>query len=224
LYEVLTDRRTGLFKPKNVVYLRNHQATRRAIEFKFDDIVAKAQNEEDVLFVFYAGHGFAYPNTSDTYWLTYDTLVGNKEANRIKSTAFSNLSLAKKLAEVKARTVVLFVDACFSAGLVDQSGRIKGLETYLGSGKDYVIISSSQADQTSMESSKLRHGLFSYYLIKGLGGEADLNKDGMVDVEELWPFVKNQVSVTAKRMGGEQDPRRSGSSGRSIMLSKNPNR
>jgi uncharacterized caspase-like protein len=149
--------------------------------------------------------------------------VGNREGNRIKSTALSNLSLAKKLSEIRAKTVVLIVDACFSAGMVDQPAEIRGLETYLGSGKDYVIISSSQADQASIESNKLRHGLFSYYLIRGLGGEADSNRDGWVDIEELWPFIKTQVSFTAKRMGEEQDPRRSGSSGRSIFLSKNPN-
>ena len=223
LYEVLTDPRTGLFEPENIVYLTNQNATRQEIEFKFDDLIARAKNEQDLLFVFYAGHGFTYPNTSDTYWLTYDTLVGNDQGMRIKSTALSNLTLAKKLSEIKAHTVVLFVDACFSAGMVDQSSEIRGLETYLSSGKDYVIISSSQANQMSIESNRLKHGLFSYYLIHGLRGDADMNMDGWVEVEEIWPFIKNQVSSTAKQMGSEQDPRRSGSSGRSIFLSKNPN-
>lgn len=223
LFEVLTDPRTGLFEPRNVARLTNEDATRQAVEFGFDDIAARAQNKDDVFFVFYAGHGFTYPNSADTYWLTFDTIVGNQEGHRIKSTSFSNLSLAKKLADIKANTVVLFVDACFSAGMVDRPATIRGLETYLGSGKDYVIISSSQADQLSIESSRLKHGLFSFYIINGLEGQADENRDGWVEIEELWRYVKTEVALNARRMGKKQDPRRSGSSGRPIILSKNPN-
>ncbi len=223
IYKVLTDPRTGLFKPENVTILINEDATEKNIKFKFDDMVLKAEQKEDLFFVFYAGHGFTYPNGSDTYWLTYDTMVGNAEGNRIKSTAFSNLTLATKIADIEANTIVFFVDACFSSGMVARPTAIRGLESYLGSGKDYVIITSSQADQTSIESPRLKHGLFSYFLIKGLSGEADVNLDGFVDIEEIWPFIKLYVSEHAELMGAEQDPRRSGSSGASIYLSRNPN-
>ncbi len=107
--------------------------------------------------------------------------------------------------------------------MVNRPEAVRGLATYLGTDKDYVIITSSQADQLSIESPRLKHGLFSYSLIQGLSGQADMNLDGWVDIEELWPFIKSRVSENARLMGAEQDPRRSGSSGRSIYLSKNPN-
>jgi len=223
IYKVLTDSRTGLFKPENVVVLINEEATEKNIKFKFDDMVLKAKNKEDLFFVFYAGHGFTYPNGSDTYWLTYDTIVGNTEGNRIKSTAFSNLTLATKIADIEADKMIFFIDACFSSGMVSRSADIRGLETFLGIGKDYVIITSSQANQESIESPRLKHGLFSYFLIKGLSGDADGNSDGFVEIEELWPFVKLHVSEHAEMMGAEQYPRRSGSSGTSVYMSKNPN-
>jgi len=223
IYKVLTDSRAGLFKPENVVLLINEEATEKNIKFKFDDMVFKANNKEDLFFVFYAGHGFPYPNGSDTYWLTYDTIVGDNEGNRIKSTAFSNLTLATKIGDIEADKMIFFIDACFSSGMVSRSEDIRGLETYLGTGKDYVIITSSQADQKSIESPRLKHGLFSYFLIKGLSGDADGNSDGFVEVEELWPFLKLYVSEHAEMMGAEQSPRRSGSSGSSVYMSKNPN-
>ncbi len=223
IYKVLTDSRTGLFKPENVVILINEEATEKNIKFKFDDMVLNAKNKEDLFFVFYAGHGFTYPNGSDTYWMTYDTIVGNTEGNRIKSTAFSNLTLATKISDIKADKMIFFIDACFSSGMVSKSADIRGLETYLGIGKDYVIITSSQANQESIESPRLKHGLFSYFLIKGLSGDADSNSDGFVEIEELWPFVKLYVSEHAEMMGAEQYPRRSGSSGASVYMSKNPN-
>lgn len=223
IYKVLTDSRTGLFKPEDVVVLINQEATEKNIKFKFDDMVLKAKNKEDLFFVFYAGHGFTYPDGSDTYWLTYDTVVGNIEGNRIKSTAFSNLTLATKIADIEADKMIFFIDACFSSGMVSRAGDIRGLESYLGTGKDYVIITSSQANQTSIESPRFKHGLFSYFLIKGLSGDADGNSDGFVDIEELWPFVKLYVSEHAEMMGAEQSPRRGGSSGSSVYMSKNPN-
>lgn len=223
LYRVITDPRTGIFRPENVTVLVNEDATEKNIKFKFDDMVDKASQKEDLFFVFYAGHGFTYPNGTDTYWLTYDTIVGDRHGNRIKSTAFSNLTLATKLGDIKANTIVFFVDACFSAGMVNKPAAIRGLETYLGTDKDYVIITSSQADQLSIESARLKHGLFSYFLIQGLSGQADINSDGWVDIEEVWPFIKFRVSERAQSIGAEQDPRRSGSSGRSIYISRNPN-
>lgn len=225
LYQVLTNPRTGIFKPKNVTVLANEKATGKNIKFKLDDMVAKAKHKEDLVLVFYAGHGFTYPNKADTYWLTYDTIVGDREGNRIKWTAFSNLELAKILADIKANKIVFFIDACFSSGMVNKQAGVRGLENYIGTtaGKDYVIMTSSQADQLSYESPKLRHGLFSYFLAKGLSGEADENFDGVVDLEELWPFIKIGVSEYARLLEKEQNPRRSGSVGRSIFLSRNPN-
>ncbi len=223
LYKILTDSRSGLFDPANVTVLINEKATEKNIKFKFDDMVMKAKQKEDLFFVFYAGHGFTYPNGSDTYWLSYDTVVGNEDGNRIKSTAFSNLTLATKIADINANTMIFFIDACFSSGMVKKSSDIRGLETFLGTGKDYAIITSSQAEQKSIESPRLKHGLFSYFLIKGLSGEADGNSDGFVDIEELWTFINSNVSKHAKLMGASQTPRRSGSSGSSVYLSKNPN-
>jgi len=222
IYKVITDKRSGLFKSENVTVLINEKATEKKIKFAFDDITQKAIGEDDLLFVFYAGHGFTYPNSSDTYWFTYDTVVGDENANRIKSTAFSNLNLATKIADMKAKNVVFFVDACFSSGIVSKPKAIRGLETYLGTGKNYIIITSSQANQQSAESSHLKHGLFSYALIKGLAGNADNNTDGLVDIEELWPFISSTVLEQANLMGIEQTPRRSGSSGGAVILSKNP--
>jgi len=223
LYRLLTNPRTGLFDPQHVTVLINEQATEKNIKFAFDDISLKASRKEDVLLVFFAGHGFAYPDGHDTYWLTYDTMVGDETGNRIKSTAISNLTLAAKLGDVQADTMVFLIDTCFSSGMVNRHGNVRGLESYLSSGKDYVIITSSGERQRSIESTRLEHGLFTYFLIEGLSGKADNDLDGFVDVEELWPYVRTNVSSHAKLLGAEQDPRRAGSSGTPVYLSKNPN-
>jgi hypothetical protein len=44
-----------------------------------------------------------------------------------------------------------------------------------------------------MESSKLRGGVFTYYLVRGLSGEASLRKDGSIRPSELGLFFVKQV-------------------------------
>jgi uncharacterized caspase-like protein len=185
--------------------------------FAFDDMAMKAMNEEDLLLIFYSGHGFTDP-TAETYWLTYDTIE-----RRIQSTAFSNLILASKIARIKAKTVVFLIDACYSSGMVNMSTAVHGLERDLRTAKDYVIITSSQANQVSLESPQLKHGLFTHFLVKGLSGEADRNGDGTVNIDELWNYINLRIPRYAKNMGKEQDPGRVFSTGRSIFISKNPN-
>lgn len=223
LYKILTDPLTGIFKNQNVTILVNEEATEKNIKFKFDDIIMQAQNPEDMLLVFYAGHGFTYPDGTDTYWLTYDTILGDKNGSRIRSTAFSNLALATKISDIKANQMVFFIDACYSSGMTDTPTSIRRLDSYMATNKNYIIVTSSQADQRSIESPKLKHGIFSHFLVEGLGGKADSNADGWIDIEELWPFIKDSVAGHARLMGENQIPVRSGSSSGKMILSRNPN-
>ena len=135
----------------------------------------------------------------------------------------SNLILASKIARVKAKTVVFLIDACYSSGMVNMSTAVHGLERDLRTAKDYVIITSSQANQVSLESPQLKHGVFTHFLVKGLSGEADRNGDGNVNIDELWDYINLRISQYAMNMGKEQDPGRVFSTGRSIFISKNPN-
>ena len=52
---------------------------------------------------------------------------------------------------------------------------------------------SSKSDETSLESSGLRQGVFSHFLIRGLKGEADIDNNKIVSVQELFDFVDENV-------------------------------
>ena len=51
-----------------------------------------------------------------------------------------------------------------------------------------------------------RHGLFTYYLLKGLRGAGDLDKNGTVMAGELCAYVHNQVDAVARQFGNQQEP------------------
>jgi len=89
--------------------------------------------------------------------------------------------------------------------LAMKSGEVKGvLEKYYESlakaQAGTALIMSSKSEETSLESSGLRQGVFSHFLIRGLKGEADADKNLIVTIQELYDFIFQKVrSYTGNR-------------------------
>ena len=49
-------------------------------------------------------------------------------------------------------------------------------------------------------------GGYRYYLLQGLKGAADLNRDGIVSLQELYEYIEQQVSQKSRAVGGNQHP------------------
>ena len=75
------------------------------------------------------------------------------------------------------------------------------------------IFSSSSSTQISATIEKAEHGIFSYYLMKGLTGKADLNKDRQITNAELFVYLQDNVSQEAFLQNRDQNP---------ILTSENP--
>jgi len=72
-------------------------------------------------------------------------------------------------------------------------------------------------DQISSSSPELKHGIFSFYVMKGMEGEADLNKDGKITVGELQSYLEDAVPRQAMKMGRKQEPQLVGDSDRVLV-------
>ena len=70
----------------------------------------------------------------------------------------------------------------------------------------------SEVSQISGALEEKEHGLFTYYLLKGLGGDADANKDKSINISELKSFVFAKVKEQAALNGREQTPQVQGGS------------
>ena len=103
------------------------------------------------------------------------------------------------------------LDACYS-------GQTRGGETLLASAKplalktdanvfpsNFTVISASANDQISRSSPELKHGIFSFYLMKGMEGDADGNKDGKITAGEMQEYLSDKVSRQAMSMSRKQD-------------------
>ena len=70
---------------------------------------------------------------------------------------------------------------------------------------NFTVISASANDQISSSSPELKHGIFSFYLMKGMEGDADGNKDGKITVGEMQEYLSDKVSRQAMTKNAQQD-------------------
>jgi uncharacterized caspase-like protein len=120
--------------------------------------------------------------------------------------------LYKILSDLPAKRVIVVLDTCFS-GAGGRSVISKGTRPMLIKvdgpqigGPNLVVLTAAAGNQVSSAYMDKRHGLFTYYFLKGLQGEADANKDHTVELQELSAYLKANVEAIARRMNVDQSP------------------
>jgi uncharacterized caspase-like protein len=143
---------------------------------------------EDLAILFLAGHGMKNARGDFYFMPAAAEVTGEHEFNATRAISGSQLQWAM---EVPLKRFV-FVDACKSgdvgADLVKLAREFKDNRV--------LIITSREGNKPSEEADSLKHGLFTYALIKGLEGDADLiGSDGKVSTIELIAYVSDKVSA-----------------------------
>ena len=195
----------GRYSPARVKLLINEAATGKSIKEALY-VWLKQALAEDVVTIYFAGHGS--PESPDApenlYLLPYDA-----EYNSIASTGFPMWDIETALKRfVCAQKVVVIADACHAGGvgqafdIATRSGRAirpnpisVRLQNLSKIADGVAVISASDDRQLSQESREWGggHGVFTYYLLMGLEGEADYNKDGRTTLGELIPYLSQEV-------------------------------
>ena len=126
--------------------------------------------------------------------------------------------LYEQLEALPAKDITIFLDSCFSGGgrSIAMRGRPIVITTNNVSmnSRKLAVLSAAGANQVSSDLDRAGHGLFTYFLLRGIRGEADTNRDGWVDLYELSGFVKSNVQSTAvSELNREQTPVLWGGSG-----------
>ncbi|MDD2230009.1 MAG: caspase family protein [Candidatus Cloacimonetes bacterium] len=197
--------------PSENIYMKTDDAATLS-EFKtvFDPngwLSRNAGSKDSEIFIYYSGHGAPDPNGKKTYLLPYD---GNP--NYASISGYDLEQLYANLQLLKVKQISLFLDSCFSGANRDNeiilaSARPVFISTSLPSvSSNLAVFSAASGSQISSGYGDQQHGLFSYFLMKGLRGEADANGDKKLSQQELSDYLAAQVSVAARRMGREQDP------------------
>lgn len=197
------------YREQNIVTILNDRVTRSQLEARLEQWLPRqvGTNQDAEVFVYYGGHGAPDPNTNQAFLVPYDG-----DPAFLETTAYPLTRLYTALGSLPARQITLVMDSCFS-GAGGRSVIAKGarpmlitVENPLLATPNLVVLSAAAGNQISSALPEKRHGLFTYYFLKGLQGEADINKDGAVDIQELYDYLKPHVETAARRMNAEQSP------------------
>lgn len=175
----------GAVPDEQMRVLIDESATRSNILRAMQEIFYKA-GPDDLVLMYFSGHG--QPGTFLPIDYTgMDNEISHEEINEI-------------LRRSPAKFKLFIADACHSGGmLAARSGSsaqplLKSYYANLAKAQPgTALIMSSKSEETSVEASGLRQGVFSYFLIRGLKGEADIDKDQVVTIQELFDYVYQQV-------------------------------
>lgn len=191
MYAFLKSPEGGALADDQIRILIDEDATKAKIIEAMKETFGKA-SENDLVMIYFSGHGLRgsfLPIDFDGY----DNKLHHDEINEI-------------LESSPAKYKLCIADACHSGSLLamksgDQRNILEDYyKTLAQADAGTALIMSSKSDETSLESSGLRQGVFSHFLIRGLKGEADADANKIVTVQELFNFVDENVrAYTANR-------------------------
>lgn len=188
--------------------------SKRVIEQLIDSIAAIAK-PDDILVLFFAGHGILQNGQKNFYLLTADASTIEVDGVE-KQVAISTDELKEWLRKIKANKQVLILDACNSGEVVqnlqksigkrdvpaDQQRALEGLKDKTGT----FILSASASGQSAYETSLYGQGLLTYSLLSGIKLGGGLKDNKFIDVTRWFNYASDNVKVLAKEIGGRQDP------------------
>ena len=195
------------FPERNVVFLSGARASKAGLTKNIESWLPNNVTPESTVFFYYSGHGAPDSTTSLAYLVPSDG-----DPQYLRDTAYSVKRLYKKLGALKAKRVIVALDACFS-GAGGRSVLAKGtrpLVTKIAAAEDeadgkIVSLTASAQDEISGMIEKQGHGLFTYYLLRGLNGAAQ-GPDGKVTVKGLYDYLSPRVQNAARRDNRAQTP------------------
>lgn len=216
------------YPEENVIVRLNERATRTDLAKYFEEWLRNNVEPGASVFVYYSGHGTPNVKSGEAFLVPYDG-----DPAFTDSTAYPLKQLYAALDKLPANDVTVVLDSCFS-GAGGRSVLAKGARPMVltidkpaqASGKT-VVLAASGGDEISNSFDEKGHGLLTYYFLKGLQGDADTNKDGGIEMTELFEYVKPNVQrVARKQYNNEQTPQLLGtpaalkSSGRLVESSR----
>jgi hypothetical protein len=194
-----------------VLYLENERATGAAMREALFVFLQQA-DWDDLVVIYYAGHGAPDPGRPDNLYL----LPTDADLNALAATGFPMWDVKTALRrQIAAERVLVIADACHSAGTADgdvvgggDANHIAGGFQGLFTPSRRLMMTAADTNEFSLEDERWGgHGVFTHFLLEGLRGSGDLDGDGIVTFTELFDHVSDNVRQATS---GRQNPQRSG--------------
>ena len=210
---------------ENVTLLLNQDAGLSRLRSALGTHLKKMAGKQDMVIIYFAGHGATEKDVLspdgdglEKYILPYDVDPEDLYASALPMREISHIFY-----RIQSQRIIFIADACYSGASGGRTISLTGIRANISdafldritAGKGTVIMTASGANEVSAEDEKLQHGVFTFYLLQGLAGAADADKDGLITVDEIYQYVSVQVP---RATGQEQHPVKKGTmEGRLIL-------
>lgn len=208
------------FKKEHVLLLTDtteRKPTLRNIKWALGTFLTRQARKDDMVLIFFAGHGAPEvdPRGLERDGLAKYLIPIDADPDDLYSTALPMDELHTIFARLESERIVALLDACYSGAAGGRTFTAKrtrsgGIDDVfldrLTRSKGRVVITASRSTEVSIELPELGHGLFTYHLLQALTGAADVNRDGIVSLQELYEYVEGRVSEKSRSVGANQHP------------------
>jgi len=192
----------GIPKEQTTLLL-NDQATLMNLKRTLGTDLRRKAGEKDTVIVYYAGHGAPEADASagDDDGLEKYIVPFDADPRDLYTTGLPMREIETIFQRLTPERIIFISDSCYSGATAGRtfataSRRAVVSENFLArlsKGKGRIVLSASKASEVSEEREDLGHGVFTYYLLEGLRGKADADRDGIVTVDEVYGYVAKKV-------------------------------
>ena len=190
---------------RNIISLEGSQATGSKLRNYLQQWLPRNVKPGSTVFVYYSGHGAPDPETGDAYLVPWDA-----DPMFLTTSAYPLKQFYAELSKLKAKRVVVALDACFS-GSGGRSVLAKGarplvakVDESVPAAANLTVLAAASGAEITGSLDEQGHGIFTYYFLKGLSGGAKTPR-------ALYDYLKPKVQDDARRQNREQSPTMAGS-------------
>jgi tetratricopeptide (TPR) repeat protein len=198
-YQFITSPRGRNFPPENVFLMTNQDALSQAMRSRMGSTLAKKVKPEDTVYIFIATHGTVEREAArEGYIMAFDSDREDLYTSAMPMRELGNI-MTNRLKN--AKRIFLFADVCRAGKLGQVQGAVNRYIEDASSRGETMGLLASRPNEFSRESDQWGggHGVFSYFLLKGLMGEADADKDDTVTAAEIVSYLQTNVEDATER-------------------------
>jgi len=187
----------------NIFLLTNQQATLVNVRRTLGTELKRKASPRDTVLIYFAGHGAPETDATspDNDGLEKYLIVYDSDPDDLYTTALPMRDVETIFERLAAERVVFIADTCFSGATTGRTFSTGGRRavvseaflTRLSHVKGRVVLAASRANEVSAERPDMQHGVFTYYLLEGLRGKADLDGDNLITIDEIYNYVSQKV-------------------------------
>jgi hypothetical protein len=196
------------YPEENVITLLNDRASNVDLVKYFEKWLLNNVEKDSTVFIYFSGHGAPDPRTGGAYLVPYDG-----DPSFIAETGYSLKRMYDALGKLKAKEIIVALDSCFSGAggrsVIAKGARplVMNLQSNLDLSKNMTVLSASSGEQISSTYDEKGHGLFTYFMLKGIKNEDVVRPDGSIKMDDLFGYIKPQVErIARKQYNNEQTP------------------